>query len=238
MATRWCYSTPRTAVDGGRWATSAPTLCRSMKRCSASATIHTSTRVMSFSREKGSDGLWWQRIDLIGDKRRCQVGEGIEDGAMLGQPEGGEFLDVADNGFDDVAPVEQSLVEERHWQALHVAPHPGHQDETAAEQSLCEALADIAFVAEQLADQVLGQLRRRRGVSDVAGRQCQRDDLAFLIEHQMQLQAEEPARAGLATLGQAGKHLVALDATRVTHRQGRAVDVIDPCPSSHPGEQI
>src|SRR4051794_31451708 len=52
------------------------------------------TRVMSFSRDKGSDGLWWQGIDLIGDKCRRQVGEGIENGAMLGQPEGGEFLDM------------------------------------------------------------------------------------------------------------------------------------------------
>src|SRR5689334_21934814 len=68
---------------------------------------------MSFSRDKGSDGLWRQGVDLIGDKRRRQVGEGIENGAMFGQPEGGEFLDVTDDGFDDVAPVKQSLVEER-----------------------------------------------------------------------------------------------------------------------------
>ena len=64
------------------------------------------TRVMSFSRDKVSDGLWRQGIDLIGDKRRRQVGEGIEDGAMFGQSEGGELLDVADDGFDDVAPIE------------------------------------------------------------------------------------------------------------------------------------
>jgi hypothetical protein len=27
--------------------------------------------------------------------------------------EGGEFLDVPDNGFDDIAPIEQGLIEER-----------------------------------------------------------------------------------------------------------------------------
>ena len=69
---------------------------------------------MSFSRDKGSDRLWWQGIDLVGDDRGGQVGKGIEDGAMFGQSEGGEFLDVTDNGFDDVTPVEQRLVEERH----------------------------------------------------------------------------------------------------------------------------
>src|SRR3954470_14320701 len=72
------------------------------------------TRVMSFSWERSTDRLWRQGIDLIGDNRGGQVGEGIEDGAMLGQSEGGEFLDMPDDGFDDVAPVEQCLVEERH----------------------------------------------------------------------------------------------------------------------------
>ena len=72
------------------------------------------TRVMGFSWDKCTDGLWRQGIDLIGDDRGGQVGESIEDGAVLGQSEGGEFLDVTDNGFDDVAPIEQSLVEERH----------------------------------------------------------------------------------------------------------------------------
>jgi hypothetical protein len=64
--------------------------------------------------DRGGDRLWRQGIDLIGDDRGGQVGKGIEDGAMLGQSEGGEFFDVTDDGFDDVAPVEQGLVEERH----------------------------------------------------------------------------------------------------------------------------
>src|SRR4051794_31949920 len=72
------------------------------------------TRVTGFLWDRGRDRLWRQGIDLIGDKRGGQVGKGIEDGAMFGQAEGGEFLDMTDDGFDDVAPVEQSLVEERH----------------------------------------------------------------------------------------------------------------------------
>src|SRR4051794_19942843 len=53
----------------------------------------------------------------------------------------------------------------------------------------------------------------------------------------MQLEAEEPADAGFAASGQAGKHPVAVDPTRGTHRQWRTVDVVDARPSSHPGEQ-
>src|SRR3954464_8609135 len=74
----------------------------------------TITRVTGFLWDRGRDRLWRQGIDLIGDDRGGQVGKGIEDGAMFGQSEGGEFLAMTDDGFDDVAPVEQSLVEERH----------------------------------------------------------------------------------------------------------------------------
>src|SRR3569623_2413364 len=100
-----------------------------------------------------------------------------------------------------------------------------------------EVLADVAFVAEQFAEQVPGQVWHRRGVTDVAGRQGERDDLTLMIEHQMQLEAEEPARAGLAAPGQAGNHPLAVDPPRVTHRQWWAVDIVEARPSPHPREQ-
>src|SRR3954447_20577411 len=49
------------------------------------------TRVTGFLWDRGRDRLWRQGIDLIGDDRRRQVSESIEDGAMLGKSEGGEF---------------------------------------------------------------------------------------------------------------------------------------------------
>jgi hypothetical protein len=58
-----------------------------------------------------------------------------------------------------------------------------------------------------------------------------------MIEHQMALEAEEPANASLAALGQTGKPLVAVDPTRMTHRQGCAVDIVDAPPSSRPRQQ-
>ena len=67
---------------------------------------------MGFSWDKCPDRFWRQGIDLIGDDGGDDVGEGIADGTMFGQSEGGELLDVTDNSFDDVAPVEQGLVEE------------------------------------------------------------------------------------------------------------------------------
>ena len=102
---------------------------------------------------------------------------------MFGKSEGREFLDMTDDGFDNVTPMEQGPVEERNRQPLHVAAHPRHQGETAAAQTRGEVFADIAFVTKQLSDQILGQVRHRRRVVDVAGCQLERDDLALMIEH-------------------------------------------------------
>ena len=68
---------------------------------------------MGVSSDDGTDRLWRQGIDLIGDDRRRQVREGFEDRAMPGKPEGREFSDTTEDGFDDIAPGEQGLVEER-----------------------------------------------------------------------------------------------------------------------------
>jgi hypothetical protein len=88
---------------------------------------------------------------------------------------------VADNGFDDVTPVEQRLVEERNRQPLHVAAHLRHQGETAAKQSLRETFADVASVANSFSDQILGQVRHRRRIADVTRSQFERGDLAFMV---------------------------------------------------------
>src|SRR4051794_11670481 len=119
------------------------------------------TRVTGFLWDRGGDRLWRQGVDLIGDDRGGQGGKRIEDGAVFWEAGGGGILGMTDDGFDDVAPVEQCLVEERHREALHVAPDPCHQGEAAAEQAVREVLADVAFVAKQFPDQPLSEVRQR-----------------------------------------------------------------------------
>jgi hypothetical protein len=125
---------------------------------------------MGFSWDKGMDWLWRERVELIGDQRSDEVGESIEHGTVLGQSEGRELLDVTDDGLDDATPIEQSLVWERDRQPLHVAAHPRDQGQAAPEQALGEVFADIAFVAEQLADQVRKRGKSVGAAADQAGR--------------------------------------------------------------------
>ena len=94
---------------------------------------------------------------------------------------------MADHGFDDVTPVEQRLVEERNRQPLHVAAHSCHQGETTVKQSLREVFADVASVAKQFSDQILGQVRHRRRIADVTRSQFERGDLAFMVKPNFRL---------------------------------------------------
>src|SRR4051794_8328545 len=87
----------------------------------------------------------------------------------------------------------------RYGQRLHVPADAGEQRQT--QQVLRQLLADIALVAEQLAGQLPGQRRDRRGVMDRG--QLQGDDLMTVVEDKVQLEAEEPAH--LAALGKTGK---------------------------------
>src|SRR6185312_8902424 len=126
---------------------------------------------------------------------------------------------------------------QRYGQRLHVPADAGEQRQAATQQVFGQLLADIALVAEQLAGQVAGQRWDRRGVMDIAGGQLQGDDLIVVVEDEVQLEAEEPAHRGLATLSKTGEDLVPVDAMIVADRQGRGVDVIEPGPGPQVAEQ-
>src|SRR4051812_48332251 len=75
--------------------------------------------------------------------------------------------------------------------------------------------ADIALVGVELARQVLGHFVQHGAVGGVARGDPQRHDLAFVVDHDVQLEAVKPPNTGLGTCGQAVKDLVAVDTAGV-----------------------
>lgn len=63
----------------------------------------------------------------------------------------------------------------------------GHQ------QVLGQGLGEIAFVPKKFADESCGQLGNRMPIIDVAGCEAKGQELALIIDNQMQLEAEEPS---------------------------------------------
>ena len=54
--------------------------------------------------------LGLERVDLVGGDGRDDVNEGVDDGSMLGQIEGGELLDMADDGLGHVPGIQQGFI--------------------------------------------------------------------------------------------------------------------------------
>jgi hypothetical protein len=69
---------------------------------------------------------------------------------MFGEMEGGERLDMSDDGLGHVPGLEQHLVGQRHGKGLHAFAHFGHQRQTLPQQRIRELFTDIALVAEGL----------------------------------------------------------------------------------------
>ena len=67
----------------------------------------------------------------------------------------------------------------------------GEQCQPATQQVFGQLLADIAPVAEQLADQVAGQRWERRGVMDIARGQLQGQEFIGGVEDEVQVEAED-----------------------------------------------
>ena len=57
--------------------------------------------------------LGLERVDLVGGDGRDDVNEGVDCGSMLGQIEGRELLDMADDGLGHVPGIEQSFILQR-----------------------------------------------------------------------------------------------------------------------------
>ena len=54
-----------------------------------------------------------ERVDLVGGDGRDDVNEGVDGGSMLGQIEGREFLDMANDGLGHVPGIQQGFILQR-----------------------------------------------------------------------------------------------------------------------------
>src|SRR3954452_16833535 len=124
-------------------------------------------------------------------------------------------LEDSEHGLDDEALAQHDLVAQHHQMVAHVAPDAGDQVPAALPEFGEHLTADIAFVDVELASQVPGDLVQHGAVGDVAGGDLQRHDLALVVDHDVQLEAEKPSRAGLTAVGEAVEDPVAVDAAIV-----------------------
>jgi hypothetical protein len=72
---------------------------------------------------------------------------------VFGQSERRKLFDMADDCLGNIAAIEKGFVEQGYREGFHIFAHAGHQRQASAQQFFRQFFADIALVAEQLADQ-------------------------------------------------------------------------------------
>lgn len=154
----------------------------------------------------------------IGDQARDHVDHEVGDTAVAGEIDLADVLDLVVDGLDQRPLAQQQLVEQRHEAVGHVFAEPRDELQILRQQGLEQGLGDVAL------GQPFGQMRDGGAVVDVARRHLERQQLAPVVDHQVQLEAVKPAYRGLAAPGQLFEHLVAADAAVVADDDGGRVD--------------
>ena len=103
---------------------------------------------------------------------------------------------------------------------------------------LDQRLRKVALSAKQFANQPVGDLWNRRTGSNIAWCEAKCEQLATVIEHEMELKAEAPANRGLATLGLSTKHAMPAAAPIVAYGKFGGINKRDTVTASQALMQI
>ena len=135
----------------------------------------------------------------VGDEPAEEVNEEIVGTAVAGMLDLTDVFELVVDALDQGAFAEQQLVGGLQDLLTHVLAPLGDEDETLLDEKLLgQRLGDIAAVAKETPKQATHQLRHRAAVIDIARREVEGQQLATIIDEQMQLEALEPADRGLA----------------------------------------
>jgi len=133
-----------------------------------------------------------------------------------------DVLELIDDRLDERSFSQQQLVHQAQQARLHLLLlllRLGDQLDALREKQIEESLRDVASIGEHLAEQGLAQVRNGCAIIDLSARECEVEQVPFVIDDEMQLEAKEPAGARLATLCDAGEDTRLLDARVVADRQ-------------------
>ena len=106
-----------------------------------------------------------------------------------------------------------------HQLVFHVLPQSGDELKSLLKEQLGKRSRDIAPISNQLASQMFDHLGNGLTIIDVACSQAASEQLASIIDRQMQLETKEPAHACLTPSGIRRKDAVSTDPFGITDLQ-------------------
>lgn len=137
-----------------------------------------------------------------------------------------DVFQLADDRFNQVAASKDFVLIDRVVARLHFAAQFGDQPD-ALLGKFVQLLRpqNVSAISEDFSLNAFQQsLQKGDGVMDIAWRDLKPEDLAALVDEQVELQSEEPAHRRNAALCKACKGFVAIDSAVVTDGKWRGID--------------
>lgn len=155
----------------------------------------------------------------ISNQAAQQINKEVEYTAMPRVLDLGDILELVNDRLDNGSFLQEELVGHQYLAVLHVGSQLGDELEIeGSQQVLTQWLREIAFVSENLAEQLFDQMWNGFSIVHITWREQDIEQFAAIIEDQVEFEAEEPTGGGLAACSQALKHLVLMNPGVMTDR--------------------
>jgi len=164
----------------------------------------------------------------IGNQASEQVDEEVEWTAVTRVLDLADILELIDDGLDEGALAQEQLVGVGQDDVAPVLAQLGDEPEALREEELLsEGRGDVALVRKEFAKEPMDQARNWSSAVEIAWGETESEQLATVIDDQMQLEVVEPPHRGLAASRIDAKDTALLDTGGMADRQRGRVDEAD-----------
>jgi len=164
----------------------------------------------------------------VGNEAREQVDQEIVRTAMARVLDLADVLELIEDRLDERPLAEEEAIGEGQQEVAHVLAQFGDEAQPLLqEELLSERGGDVALVAEEAPKEPVDQHRNRTAVIGVARGEAESEQLATVIDDQVEFEAVEPADGGLAAPRVDPKDAMLLDARWMAHGEGCRVNEAD-----------
>ena len=163
---------------------------------------------------------WFFVLMAVGDQPSNQMHDTMDRAALARMLDLRNSLELINDGLDTDSFAHQQCVGKVHETGFHVFPQSGNEMESLLKEHLRERSRNVAAISEHLPAPSFHEGRNRSPIIDIAWGETASQQIAAIIDRQVQLEAKEPAHATFATPGISGTDAVLADAFGMTHVQG------------------
>ncbi len=121
-------------------------------------------------------------------------------------------FEKVDDRFDDATLMQEERITPAKEALFHRSFELGDEMKMLPEEAPSQFLGEVAFITEQAAPKVFDKGRDGNPIIHIARRDKPREEFTLLVDGEVELEAIEPAHAGLAVCRKAGKHPMRMDA--------------------------